>query len=198
MPTCPRPTWAASSYWRAVDSALRSTCPGVDWRTYTTARRRRCDAVILPLSLIADLPTHGRGGGVGDQAGQLLDRRRDARLGKLAEQVRQWRRHPVRQQTQLCRLHAHPPGTMGVVQSASLPPPDGATAPIPARPRAGDLTATPPPAHALRRPAPDRSTTRASRSCCPRAAPPAAPARRRGVAGRAPATPAPRGGGGRA
>jgi hypothetical protein len=70
MPTCPRPTWAASSanperpatdaalaprsssmtrtplrgqpsatarsarsYWRAVDSLLRSTCAIVDWRT---------------------------------------------------------------------------------------------------------------------------------------------------------------------
>src|SRR3954451_20680216 len=42
-----------SAYWRAADSTLRSTCPSVDWRTYTTARRRRCATVILPRSLIA-------------------------------------------------------------------------------------------------------------------------------------------------
>ena len=44
---------SANAYWRAADSTLRSTCPNVDWRTYTTARRRRCASVTFPCSLIA-------------------------------------------------------------------------------------------------------------------------------------------------
>jgi hypothetical protein len=38
---------AASPYWRAVDSPWMRTCTTLDWRTYTTASRPRCDAVIF-------------------------------------------------------------------------------------------------------------------------------------------------------
>ena len=48
-----RPRARAAHTGAPRDSTLRSTCASVDWRTYTTARRRRCASVILPRSLIA-------------------------------------------------------------------------------------------------------------------------------------------------
>jgi hypothetical protein len=44
---------AASPYWRAVDSPWMRTCTTLDWRTYTTASRPRCDAVIFDVALTA-------------------------------------------------------------------------------------------------------------------------------------------------
>ena len=48
-----RPRARAAHTGAPRDSVLRSTCPSVDWRTYTTARRRRCASVIFARSLIA-------------------------------------------------------------------------------------------------------------------------------------------------
>ncbi|GAA3782691.1 hypothetical protein GCM10022225_83730 [Plantactinospora mayteni] len=47
---------AASPYWRVVDSPWTRTCTTLDWRTYTTASRLRCDAVIFALGFIATRP----------------------------------------------------------------------------------------------------------------------------------------------
>ena len=46
---------STSAYWRSVDSTLRSSCAWVDWRTYTNAARRRCDAESFERSLMASL-----------------------------------------------------------------------------------------------------------------------------------------------
>src|SRR5262245_43828484 len=50
-----QPSWQARSaraYWRAVDSRLCSTWPGVDCRMYTQAARSRCAVLILEGSVI--------------------------------------------------------------------------------------------------------------------------------------------------
>jgi hypothetical protein len=83
------------SYWRAVDSLLRSTWPAVDWRTYTSAPRRRCAAVILGCSLIVDHLRCRRRGRGGDQTSQLADRGRHCRVGQLSQQILGWRRPEV-------------------------------------------------------------------------------------------------------
>src|SRR5215468_2953247 len=48
------------AYWRRVDSPCSITCAAVDCRIYTTARRSRCDRLILPLiahlALLRDEP----------------------------------------------------------------------------------------------------------------------------------------------
>jgi len=47
---------AASPYCRVVDSPWMRTCTTLDWRTYTTASRPRCDAVIFTLGLTGSRP----------------------------------------------------------------------------------------------------------------------------------------------
>src|SRR5207237_7491470 len=83
------------SYWRAVDSVLRSSWAKVDWRTYITAALERWELVILPDSLIARPRRHC---GLGDQARQQRDRRFYLGAGELAAQFRRWRRSLVRPQ----------------------------------------------------------------------------------------------------
>ena len=47
---------STSSYWRAVDSTLRSNCAWEDWRRYTNAWRRRCELVSFERSLTVSAP----------------------------------------------------------------------------------------------------------------------------------------------
>src|SRR6516165_123249 len=150
-----------SAYCRARDSWFRSSCVGVDWRTYTTARRRRCCSVILPRSLIArrlhdpsqqarepDRHLH-----LALQRQRLPHRRRHHHL--LLDHQRELSRH---EHLRFCRrLHADP--------DAATAPPD----------RAPATTATPPatPAH---QPSPSAPPARADPSTAPGSHPSCRPA----------------------
>src|SRR6478752_5004278 len=120
---------ATRSYWRVVDSRLRDSWAMVDWRTYTTAARRRCAAVTFG-SPIADHPASHRCGGLGNHVGQQRDCRRD-RLGReLLDHRRQLQRQHqsgdrgrdwVWYQTKLDRLHGSPPCTVTFLQPGDTP-----------------------------------------------------------------------------
>jgi len=167
------------------------TCTFADDPKRSKAALERWELVIFPDSLIA---RPRRGGGPGDQARQQRDRRFYLGAGKLADQIRQWRRNLFRQQTELDRLHGRPPRKLTSVQPAPGHLRCGCQAPKPAH----TGLAGPPPIPAWpgrhqpgrRLPGPDRSTTPGPAAWTRPAASPAAHALRAGASRPAPEAPA--------
>ena len=150
----------------SVDSTLRSSCAGVDWRTYTNACRRRCDAVSFERSLTVRVLARDR---LCDHGRQLHQCRPALLLAEQLPQRRRRRRALPEIESQLQPLPPrrsvpadHPPRP-GRHAGAGRPAPAGHPAGRPARPASPPAQAAPAP--------PDQSTPPGSANGCHPGAP---------------------------